>query len=81
MPKATHAEQARVLTDIPNIGKSMAADLHSLGITTPQQVRAMDPLEMYGQLDRAGQKEFWSRTIKEITLHPDGGISFSLRQL
>jgi DNA transformation protein len=50
MPKATHAEQARVLTDIPNIGKSMAADLHSLGITTPQQVRAMDPLEMYGQL-------------------------------
>lgn len=50
MPKAIHAEQARVLTDIPNIGKSLAADLLGLGITTPQQVRGMDPLEAYRQL-------------------------------
>ncbi len=50
MPKATHAEQARVLTDIPNIGKSLAADLRGLGLTTPQHVREMDPLETYEQL-------------------------------
>jgi len=50
MPKATCADQARVLTDIPNIGKSMAADLRGLGLTTPQQVREMDPLETYKQL-------------------------------
>ncbi len=50
MPKATCAEQARVLTDIPNIGKSLAADLRGLGLTTPQQVREMDPLEIYEQL-------------------------------
>lgn len=50
MPKAIHAEQARVLTDIPNIGKAMAADLRGIGITTPQQVREMDPLESYEQL-------------------------------
>ena len=50
MPKASHAEQARVLTDIPNIGKTVAADLRGIGITTPQQVRAMDPLLAYEQL-------------------------------
>lgn len=59
----------------------------ALSVPDPEEQRPIDigaarsALEMYGQLDRAGQKEFWSRTIKEITLHPDGGISFSLRQL
>ncbi len=47
MPKALHAEQARTLTDIPNIGMSLAADLRGLGITTPQQVREMDPVTAY----------------------------------
>ncbi len=50
MPKALYAAQARTLTDIPNIGKSLAADLHGLGLTTPQQVRDMDPLAVYEQL-------------------------------
>jgi len=48
--KAIHAAQARLLTDIPNIGKSLAADLRVLGITTPLQVRDMDPLAAYEQL-------------------------------
>lgn len=42
---------------------------------------ARSALEMYEQLDRAGRKEFWSRTIKEIVLQPDGSISFTLNQL
>ncbi|EYC51620.1 mitomycin resistance protein [Hylemonella gracilis str. Niagara R] len=50
MPKAMNAQQARVLTDIPNIGKSMAEDLRGLGIATPELVRTMDPMAAYEQL-------------------------------
>lgn len=35
------------LEDIPNIGKSIASDLRSLGILHPQQLAACDPLETY----------------------------------
>jgi DNA transformation protein len=57
MPKALHAEQARTLTDIPNIGKSLATDLRNLGITTPLQVRDMDPLAAYEKLrDPMGER-------------------------
>jgi DNA transformation protein len=57
MPKALHAEQARTLTDIPNIGKSLAADLRILGITTPAEVRDMEPLAAYEQLrDSMGKR-------------------------
>ncbi|HUV98947.1 MAG TPA: helix-hairpin-helix domain-containing protein [Gallionella sp.] len=35
------------LEDIPNIGKSIASDLRSLGILTPQQLAARDPLKTY----------------------------------
>lgn len=38
---------ASKLEDIPNIGKSIAADLRSLGILTPQQLATRDPLETY----------------------------------
>lgn len=41
---------------------------------------ARSALEMYNELDRAGKKEFWSRTIKEIVLQPNGEISFTIRQ-
>ena len=50
MPKALSAEHAQVLTDIPNIGVSIAADLRALGICTPQDVRQMDPLATYERL-------------------------------
>jgi DNA invertase Pin-like site-specific DNA recombinase len=43
------------------------------------QARAV--LELYNQLDKPGKKEFWSRTIKSITVHPDSSFSFTLRQL
>ena len=35
------------LEDIPNIGKSIASDLRSLGILTPQELAARDPLQTY----------------------------------
>jgi D-alanyl-D-alanine dipeptidase len=50
MPKAAHASQARVLTDIPNIGKSIAQDLRGVGIQTPADVKAMDPLATFDAL-------------------------------
>ena len=35
------------LEDLPNIGKSIAADLRSLGILDPQQLARHDPLKTY----------------------------------
>ena len=50
MAKASHSDFARKLTDIPNIGVSLVADLESIGICTPQDVRRMDPLAAYKSL-------------------------------
>ncbi len=50
MPKAAHASQARKLTDIPNIGVSIAQDLRGLGLYTPADVAAMDPVATYDRL-------------------------------
>ena len=47
MPKAAIASQARVLTDIPNLGKALSADLRTVGVHTPDDVRRMDPLAKY----------------------------------
>ena len=57
MSKATCAAEARRLTDIPNIGKAMAADLVGLGLTTPADVKRMDPMKTYDRLrDPMGQR-------------------------
>ena len=50
MPKADTAAQVRVLTDIPNIGASIAQDLRGLGLRTPADVAAMDPVAVYEAL-------------------------------
>ena len=41
------------LEDIPNIGKSIAADLRGIGIQQPQQLVTQEPLAIYLKL--AGQ--------------------------
>ncbi|TNC95232.1 MAG: hypothetical protein FD121_1449 [Gallionellaceae bacterium] len=38
---------ARNLEDIPNIGRSIAGDLRSLGIHTPETLATRDPLKTY----------------------------------
>lgn len=48
--KALVAADARQLTDIPNIGKSIAGDLRGIGVHTPADVAAMDPIAMYDAL-------------------------------
>ncbi len=50
MPKANTCTEARVLTDIPNIGASIAQDLRGLGINTPADVKKMDPVSVYEAL-------------------------------
>lgn len=50
MAKVAHSDLARKLTDIPNIGVLLAADLESIGICTPEDVRRMDPLAAYESL-------------------------------
>ena len=50
MVKALYATAARVLTDIPNIGIALAADLLSVGIATPSDVARMDVLAVYEAL-------------------------------
>ena len=43
------------LTDLPNIGKAMAADLRLIGIDEPGQLRGRSPYELYERLcDRTG---------------------------
>jgi DNA transformation protein len=45
------------LEDIPNIGKSIAGDLRSLGILTPKELAKCDPLATYRLLfDSMGKR-------------------------
>lgn len=57
MPKASSAQHALRLTDIPNVGTATAADLCRIGIATPADVRAMQPQAAYEKLCRVtGQR-------------------------
>lgn len=38
------------LEDLPNIGKSIAADLRAIGILSPAQLKADDPMTVYFDL-------------------------------
>ena len=48
--KARNVNEVRRLEDIPNVGPSIAADLRSLGIDTPDDVAQMNPWVAYDQL-------------------------------
>lgn len=49
-PDKVRRESLQALTDLPNIGPSMAGDLRLLGINTPQQLIGRDPLQLYRRL-------------------------------
>jgi hypothetical protein len=46
-PSKVNRQHLIVLTDLPNIGPSTAADLRLLGINTPQQLLGRDAFNMY----------------------------------
>jgi Pathogenicity locus len=49
--KSTSREVTR-LEDIPNVGRSIAADLRQLGVTSPDELRSADPYALYDTLCR-----------------------------
>ncbi|HEY0720261.1 MAG TPA: helix-hairpin-helix domain-containing protein [Gammaproteobacteria bacterium] len=51
-PAKVKRDHIRQLTDLPNIGPSMARDLELIGIHTPQQLVDKDPLQLYQRLCR-----------------------------
>lgn len=51
-PSKVVRDRVRKLTDLPNIGPSIAADLVELGITRPAQLAGKDPYAMYDRFCR-----------------------------
>ena len=49
-PSKVDRSRLAKLTDLPNIGKAMEADLHLLGIMLPDDLLGQSPLAMYDQL-------------------------------
>jgi hypothetical protein len=49
-PDKVRRENLQALTDLPNIGPSLAADLRLLGIDTPQHLTGQDPFRLYRRL-------------------------------
>lgn len=49
-PAKVERSSVRTLTDLPNIGPAMAADLRLLGFAAPAQLTGACPFTMYEQL-------------------------------
>jgi Pathogenicity locus len=50
--KVKNARAAQSLEQIPNIGRSIADDLRSIGIKTPRDLISRDPQQLYERLCR-----------------------------
>jgi hypothetical protein len=49
---------AVALEELPNVGKSIAANLRCIGIKRPSQLRGKDPITLYNKLRRfTGKKQ------------------------
>lgn len=55
-PKKVVRETTEKLTDLPNIGKSLANDLELIGIDTPEKLKGKDPYELYNKLCEITEK-------------------------
>lgn len=55
-PKARTAADCEHLEQLPNIGASLAADLRSIGITSPHELATRDALALYDELCRRSGK-------------------------
>lgn len=52
-PAKVVREKVERLTDLPNIGKTMAHDLMRIGISRPEQLIGEDPYDLYVRFCRA----------------------------
>lgn len=50
--KAKNAFEAKNLEQIPNIGKAVAQDLRSIGITKPDQLKGKNGIALYHKLNK-----------------------------
>lgn len=49
-PQKVVRATTKKLTDLPNIGKSLAKDLERIGIDTPEKLEGEDPYKLYQKL-------------------------------
>ena len=49
-PAKVVRDRIRTLTDLPNVGPAVAADLRRLGIDSPEQLKGRDAFALYDQL-------------------------------
>ena len=57
-PAKVVRDKVALLTDLPNIGPSLAKDLRAIGIATPQELRGRDPWELYQALcEKRGSRQ------------------------
>ncbi|MDX1808398.1 MAG: helix-hairpin-helix domain-containing protein [Sulfurospirillaceae bacterium] len=49
-PAKVNKDNVKKLTDLPNVGPLLAADLRLVGIEDPQQLKGKDPFELYEML-------------------------------
>ncbi len=49
-PAKVVRDRIRTLTDLPNVGPAVAADLRRLGIDSPEQLKGRDAFALYAQL-------------------------------
>lgn len=49
-PAKVDRDRLASLTDLPNIGQAMAADLRRLGVQRPDDLKGGDPYELYARL-------------------------------
>lgn len=52
-PRKVNRKSLSKLTDLPNVGEVIAADLRRIGIERPAQLEGRDPYELYLQLCEA----------------------------
>jgi len=75
-PSKVLREKVKRLTDLPNIGKTVAADLMQIGITRPEQLIGEDPYDLYVRFCRAfGERQdpCMLDVLMSITDFMDGG--------
>ncbi len=55
-PSKVVRDEVVLLTHLPNVGESLAADLHLIGIHTPGELKGRDPYAMFEALCAATQQ-------------------------
>ncbi|HEO99065.1 MAG TPA: mitomycin resistance protein [Epsilonproteobacteria bacterium] len=75
-PQKVVRKRTKKLTDLPNIGKSLAKDLERIGIDTPKKLEGKDPYKLYKKLcEETGMRQdpCVLDVLMSITDFMDGG--------